>query len=335
MISALVHGLLIGILRTKISARAVWTISLFALVTSFGLGMLSLFDLVGIAHNTPILDSLGPWIGGGVGARGFSAELTFQFDTLSAVFSLSITAIAIAVYLFTIGLHRSGDLDDESSHRTFAMLDLLVGSTLVLILADNFLLFFLGWAGVGIASQLFSSFVFDRSESARSGATTFVIARIGDLGLLGAMLLLFDGLSRAGAASITFRGIRGAYRLLEGQELLLIQQTGIGAPDLLELVGLGLVLAAVTKCAQLPVHFWLPSAVAPPISGAALVQSATTVVTGVYVLLRFSFLLESAPTAMTLLIVCGHRPSCWRVSRQRLNSISHASSPTPRRVISV
>jgi NADH-quinone oxidoreductase subunit L len=305
MLSAFVHGLLIGIVRTKMSARSVWTISLSALGTSFGLSMLSLFELVGGSDNEPLLDTLGPWIGGGVGQRSFSAELALQFDTLSAVFSLAVVAIAFAIYLYTIGLQKSGEIDDESGHRTFAMLDLLVGSTLILILADNFLLFFLGWTGVGIASQLFSSFTFDTKESARAGATTFVIARIGDLGLLGAMLLLFDGLARAGAASLTFRGIRGAYRLLEGQELLLVQQTGFGAPDLLEMVGFGLVLAAVTKCAQLPLHIWLTNAVAPPIPAAALMQSATTVVAGVYVLLRFSFLLESAPGAMTVLIGLG------------------------------
>jgi NADH-quinone oxidoreductase subunit L len=305
ILSAFVHGLLIGILRSKISVRSVWTISLSSLAASFGLSMFALFDLVGSSRNAPILDTLGPWIGGGVGERSFSAELTFQFDSLSAVFCLAVTAIALAIYVYTIGLQRAGEVDDESGHRTFAMLDLLVGSTLILVLADNFLLFFLGWAGVGFASQLFFAFAFDAHRSARAGATAFVIARIGDLGLLGAMLLLFDGLSRAGAASLTFRGIRGAYRLLEGQELLLVEQIGVGAPLLLELVGFGLVLAAVTRCAQFPLHFWLPSSVAPPIPADALMQSATTVVAGVYVLLRFSFLLESAPGAMSILVALG------------------------------
>jgi NADH-quinone oxidoreductase subunit L len=305
MLSAVVNGLLIGILRSKISARSVWTISISSLCASFALSMVSLFELVGDSPSAPILDTLGPWIGGGVGLRSFSAELTFQFDSLSAVFCLVVLAIALATYVYTIGLQRSGEIDPESGHRTFAVLDLLVGSTLVLVLADNFLLFFLGWAGVGFATQLFSSFRFDAKDSARAGATTFVIARVGDLGLLGAMLLLFDGLSRAGAASLTFRGIRGAYRLLEGQEVVLVQQTGIGAPLLLEWVGFGLVLAAVTKCAQLPLHIWLPTRIAVPIPAAALMQSATTVVAGVYVLLRFSFLLESAPIAMSTLIVLG------------------------------
>jgi len=305
MLSAMVHALLIGIVRAKISARSIWVISLSSLGMSFALSVLSLFELVGGSRNLAIFDTLGPWIGGGVGDRSFSAELTFQFDSLSAVFCLAVTAIALAVYLYTLSLHRSGAAEGESGHRTFAMLDLLVGSTLVLILADNILLFFLGWTGVGIASQLFCSFDFDSRESARAGATTFVIGRIGDLGLLGALLLLFDGLSRAGAASLTFRGIEGAYRLLDGKEMMLIQELGFATPLLLEMVGFGLVLAAVTKCAQLPLHSWLPDSTASPAPAAALMQSATTVVAGVYVLLRFSFLLGSAPGAMTLLVTLG------------------------------
>jgi NADH-quinone oxidoreductase subunit L len=303
--SAVVHGILIGLARARISDRSIWTISLSTLAMAFLLSGFSLFDLLGTPYGEPILDSIGPWIGGGVGARSFSAELTFQLDPLSGVFCLTVTSIALVVYLFTIGLMRSGMLSGEASHRTFAMLDLLVGSTLVLVLADNFLLFFLGWAGVGIATQLFAAFEFGDRESSRAGATTFVIGRIGDLGLLGAALLLFDGLSRAGAPALTFRGIEAAFRLLEGQGVALLEQGGMESPLLLEMVGFGLVLAALTKCAQLPLHIWLPDASGGPVSAAALMQSATTAIAGVYVLLRFSFLLGSAPLAMTLLACLG------------------------------
>jgi NADH-quinone oxidoreductase subunit L len=304
-VAAIAHGLLIGLVRAKISDRSVWAISLSALVASFGISALSIFDLFASSGFEPILDTLGPWIGGGVGQRSFSAELTFQFDPLSAVFCLSVTSIALAVYLYTVGLIANGHVDGQDGHRTFAMLDLLVGSTLVLVLADNLLLFFLGWAGIGIASQLFASFDFEEDEASRAGATTFVIGRVGDLGLLAAMLLLFDGLSRAGAPALTFRGIEAAFRLLEGQGLLWLSWSQGDAPMLLEIVGFGLVLAALTKCAQVPLHFWLPSATSGPISANALMQSSTTVIAGIYVLLRFSFLLESTPGAMKILVVAG------------------------------
>ncbi|MBJ19066.1 MAG: hypothetical protein GY910_09420 [bacterium] len=304
-VAAITHGLLIGLVRAKISDRSVWAISLSALGAAFGISALSIFDLFAAGGFEPILDSVGPWIGGGVGQRSFSAEMTFQFDPLSAVFCLVITSVALAVYLHTIGLIAGGHLDGEGGHRSFAMLDLLVGSTLVLVLADNLLLFFLGWAGVGIASQLFASFDFGEREASRAGATTFVIGRIGDLGLLAAMLLLFDGLSRAGAPALTFRGIEAAFRLLEGQGVLWLSWTTGDAPPLLEVVGFGLVLAALTKCAQLPLHFWLPAAASGPISANALMQSSTTVIAGIYVLLRFSFLLETVPDSMRMLIVAG------------------------------
>lgn len=305
LMAALVHGILIGLVRAKISDRSVWAISVSALVTSLILSATSLFDLIGSGSFEPMLDTVGPWIGGGVGLRSFSAELTFQFDPLSAVFCLTVTSTALAVYLHAIGQIANGVVDSEAGHRTFAMLDLLVGSTLVFILADNLLLFFLGWAGVGIASQLFAAFDFESREASRAGAFTFVIGRIGDLGLLAAMLLLFDGLSRAGAPVLTFRGIEAAFRLLEGQGVLWLSYGAAEAPLLLEIVGFGLVLAALTKCAQLPVHFWLPQATGGPIAANALMQSSTTVVAGIYVLLRFAFLLESAPGAMRGLIVAG------------------------------
>ncbi len=303
--AAMVHGLLIGLVRARLPERSVWAISLSALVTAFGLSALMIFELVGPAGGNPMLDTLGPWIGGGVGQRSFSAELTFQLDPLSAVFCLAVTSIAIAVYLYTIGLLRSGQVDRESGHRTFAMLDLLVGSTLVLILADNLLLFFLGWTGVGIASQLFSAFEFEDREASRAGAVTFVVGRIGDLGLLAAILLIFDGLSRAGAPTLSFRGIEAAFRLLEGQHLDWLGWGQSEGPLLLEGVGFALVLAALTKCAQFPLHFWLPNARALPVPANALMQSSTTVIVGIYLLLRLSFLLGSAPNAMTLLVVIG------------------------------
>ena len=304
-VAAMVHGLLIGLVRARLPERSVWAISLSALVTSFGLSALMIFELVGPAGGHPILDTLGPWIGGGVGPRSFSAELTFQLDPLSVVFCLAVTSIAIAVYLYTIGLLRSGQADRESGHRIFAMLDLLVGSTLVLILADNLLLFFLGWTGVGIASQLFSAFAFEDREASRAGAVTFVVGRIGDLGLLAGILLIFDGLSRAGAPTLSFRGIEGAFRLLEGQHLDWLGWGGGSGPLLLEVVGFALVLAALTKCAQFPLHFWLSNARAIPVPANALMQSSTTVVVGIYLLLRLSFLLGSAPNAMMLLVVVG------------------------------
>ena len=102
-LAAITHGLSIGLLRANLSVRSVWMISLSGLAVSFALSAMTLFELIGSSRLTSILDSVGPWIGGGVGRRSFSAELTFQFDPLSAVFCVTLTAIALAVYLHLVG----------------------------------------------------------------------------------------------------------------------------------------------------------------------------------------------------------------------------------------
>ena len=301
LLSALAHAAMIGILRTQLAPRVVWLLSIAAVAVSFVLSAASIFDLVGSDVAGPLVDRVGPWVGGGVGVRNFSADLSLRLDPLSAVCCVVVSSIALAVYLYVYGRIQNGALPAEQVHRLFALLDLLVGSTLVLLLADNLLLFFFGWTGVGVASQLVSSFDIESKRAARAGATTFVLGRVGDLGLLAAILLLFDGLARAGAPALDFHGVEVSFRLLEGSQVEIPAFLGGGGFAVLELVGGGLALAAMTKCAQVPLHFWLAGASRGPMSATALIHSATTVVAGSYVLLRCSFLLGHAPFAMSLL----------------------------------
>lgn len=305
LISALAHAAMIGILRTQLAPRIVWLVSITAVGVSFVLSAASIFDLVGSEAAGPLVDRVGPWVGGGVGIRNFSADLSLRLDPLSAVCCVVVSSIALAVYLYVYGRIQNGALPADQVHRLFALLDLLVGSTLVLLLADNLLLFFFGWTGVGVASQLVSSFDIESKRAARSGATTFVLGRVGDLGLLAAILLLFDGLARAGAPTLGFQGVELSFRLLEGSQVEIPAFLGGGGFAVLELVGGGLALAAMTKCAQVPLHFWLTGASRGPMSATALIHSATTVVAGAYVLLRCSFLLGHAPFAMSMLTGVG------------------------------
>jgi NADH-quinone oxidoreductase subunit L len=305
LLAALAHAAMIGLFRLQIAPRTVWLVSSVALAISFVLSAASIFDLVGGDSLGPIVDRVGPWLGGGVGDRNFSADLALRLDPLSSVFCVVVTSIALAIYVYALGRMQSGALPGDQVHRLFALLDLLVGSTLVLLLADNLILFFFGWTGVGVASQLVSSFDYESESASRSSATTFVVGRVGDLALLAAILLLFDGLARSGAPALSFVGVEAAYRLLEGSQVELPGWLGGGGFPLLELVGAGLALAAMTKCAQFPLHFWLAGASRGPSSATALIHSATTVVAGSYVLLRCSFLLAEAPVAMSGLVGLG------------------------------
>lgn len=302
--ASLLHAAMIGLLRIQLAPRTVWLLSSLAIAISFVLSAASIFDLVGNEGHAPIVDRVGPWIGGGVGARSFSADLTLRLDPLSAVCCVVVTSIALAVYLYVYGRIQSGALAGDRVHRLFALLDLLVGSTLVLLFADNLILFFFGWTGVGVASQLVSSFELESKQAARAGSTTFVVGRVGDLALLAAILLLFDGLARSGAPTLRFEGVASAFRLLEGSQVELPLALGGGFP-LLELVGGCLALAAVAKCAQIPLHFWLAGASQGPASATALIHAATTMVAGCYGLLRCSFLLGHAPVAMQALVALG------------------------------
>ncbi len=305
LLSALAHAAMIGILRTQLAPRVIWLFSIAAVAVSFVLSAASIFDLVGSEVAGPLVDRVGPWVGGGVGVRNFSADLSLRLDPLSAVCCVVVTSIALAIYLYVYGRIQNGALPADQVHRLFALLDLLVGSTLVLLLADNLLLFFFGWTGIGVATQLVSSFDIESKRASRAGATTFVLGRVGDLGLLAAILLLFDGLARAGAPTLSFQGVELSFRLLEGSQVEIPLFLGGGGFAVLELVGGGLAVAAMTKCAQVPVHFWLAGASRGPMSATALIHSATTVVAGSYVLLRCSFLLGHAPFSMSVLTGVG------------------------------
>ncbi len=305
LLSALAHAAMIGILRTQLAPRVIWLFSIAAVAVSFVLSAASIFDLVGSEVAGPLVDRVGPWVGGGVGVRNFSADLSLRLDPLSAVCCVVVTSIALAIYLYVYGRIQNGALPADQVHRLFALLDLLVGSTLVLLLADNLLLFFFGWTGIGVATQLVSSFDIESKRASRAGATTFVLGRVGDLGLLAAILLLFDGLARAGAPTLSFQGVELSFRLLEGSQVEIPRFLGGGGFAVLELVGGGLAVAAMTKCAQVPVHFWLAGASRGPMSATALIHSATTVVAGSYVLLRCSFLLGHAPFSMSVLTGVG------------------------------
>ena len=303
--AAVLHAAMIGLLRVQLAPRTIWLLSTIAMAVAFVLSAASIFDFVGRDVSQPFVDRVGPWLGGGVGARNFSADLALRLDPLAAVCCVVVTSVALAIYVYVLGRIQGGALAGDQVHRLFALLDLLVGSTLVLLLADNLILFFFGWTGVGVATQLVSAFDFESKRGARAGATAFVLGRVGDLALLASILLLFDGLARAGAPTLRFEGVASAFRLLEGSLVELPLWLGGGGFPVLELVGAGLALAAMTKCGQVPMHFGLFGASQGPASATALVHAATTGVAGAYLLLRCSFLLEYAPQAMSLLAAFG------------------------------
>jgi NADH-quinone oxidoreductase subunit L len=217
-----------------------------------------------------------------VPVNGFSVDVAFLVDPLSITMALFVTGIGTLIHLYSIGYMHG----DERFSKFFVYLNLFAFSMLVLVLADNFLLSFLGWEGVGACSYFLISFWFTRESAAVAGKKAFVTNRIGDFGFMVAMFLLFASLG-----TLNYWGEAG---VMENVERLSTYTAS--AVVLLLFVG------AAGKSAQLPLYLWLPDAMEGPTPVSALIHAATMVTAGVFLLVRCAPILEHADPNVTLFI---------------------------------
>jgi NADH-quinone oxidoreductase subunit L len=213
---------------------------------------------------------------------GFHVDVAFLVDPLSITMALFVTGIGTLIHLYSVGYMHG----DERFSKFFVYLNLFAFSMLMLVLADNFLLSFLGWEGVGACSYLLISFWFTRESAAVAGKKAFVTNRIGDFGFMVAMFLLFASLG-----SLDYWGEAGVMEHVEQ-----LSTYTASAVVLLLFVG------AAGKSAQLPLYLWLPDAMEGPTPVSALIHAATMVTAGVFLLVRCAPLLEHADPAVTTLI---------------------------------
>ncbi|HEY5578361.1 MAG TPA: NADH-quinone oxidoreductase subunit L [Acidimicrobiia bacterium] len=211
------------------------------------------------------------------------ATFELLWDPLSALMALVVTGVGGLIHLFSIGYMHG----DERFGRFFTYLNLFVASMLILVLADNFAVLFLGWELVGLCSYLLISFWFTRPAAAVAGKKAFVVNRIGDLGFVVAVMLIF-----ASFGTLSFSDVFA------------------NAPDVLSAggaaaIGVLLLLGAAGKSAQLPLHVWLPDAMEGPTPVSALIHAATMVTAGVYMIARVSPIYELAPTASAVVAIVG------------------------------
>ncbi|MBD3335626.1 MAG: NADH-quinone oxidoreductase subunit L, partial [Candidatus Eisenbacteria bacterium] len=218
-------------------------------------------------------------------AGSVSVPVAFQMDTLSLTMLLFVTGVGSLIHVYSIGYMRG----DRSFARYFAFLNLFMFSMILLVLGDSLLTLFVGWEGVGLCSYLLIGFWFEDPEKAAAGKKAFIVNRIGDLGFLLGIFLIFWTLSRHGAASLQFRDIAAHSDLFHG--------------GLATAAALLLFIGATGKSAQIPLYVWLPDAMAGPTPVSALIHAATMVTAGVYMVARMSFLYLQSPAAM--LIVAG------------------------------
>ncbi|WP_452176725.1 NADH-quinone oxidoreductase subunit L [Georgenia ruanii] len=205
-----------------------------------------------------------------------------RIDPLSVTFVLLVTFVGTLIHIYSVAYMEH----DTDRRRFFAYLNLFVAAMLLLVLADSYALLFVGWEGVGLASYLLIGFWNYRTDYAVAAKKAFVMNRVGDVGLLLAMAIMF-----AAFGSVSFTGVFGA---------------AAGASEgVLTAIGLMLLLAACGKSAQFPLQAWLGDAMAGPTPVSALIHAATMVTAGVYLLVRSGPILNGAPDALLVIAIVG------------------------------
>jgi NADH-quinone oxidoreductase subunit L len=223
----------------------------------------------------------------GVGAL-FDVEWSYQLDPLSAVFMLIVTGVGLCIFVFATGYMRG----DPGFYRFFAYLGLFMFMMLVLVMGSNFMMMFVGWEGVGLCSYLLIGYYFDRKEAGDASKKAFITNRIGDFGFLLAVFAVIATFGTTQYAEVFEQA--GAYPV-----------EVIGGWGVMSWIALGLFVGACGKSAQLPLHVWLPDAMAGPTPVSALIHAATMVTAGLYMLTRTNVIFQHSQTMMLIVAVTG------------------------------
>ena len=262
-----------------------WAVGLLACVTT-GLAFLLALWATAFLLRLPADERvarlvLAPWIRAG----DLQVPWSFLLDPLSAEMILVVTCVGFLIHIYSIGYMG----EDRDYPRFFAYLNLFMASMLVLVLADNFLVLFLGWEGVGLCSYLLIGFWYEKQSASDAGKKAFIVNRVGDAGFLLALFLIFRTFG-----TLDFGAVFGR----AGAELA-------AGGAVATLIALGLFVGAIGKSAQVPLYVWLPDAMEGPTPVSALIHAATMVTAGVYMVVRTSALFDLAPGVLGLVAGVG------------------------------
>jgi NADH-quinone oxidoreductase subunit L len=231
----------------------------------------------------PYLEIHHAWMTAGT----LSVPYGFQLDQLSLVMMLVVTGVGLLIHIYSLGYmaHEGG------FYRYFALLNMFMFFMLVLVLANNYLLMFIGWEGVGFASYMLIGFFFRRDSASKAGMKAFIVNRIGDFGFLIGLFLIFQ---RFG--SFVFTDIFPQVRSMPVEA---------GWTGVLTAIGLLLFVGATGKSAQIPLYVWLPDAMEGPTPVSALIHAATMVTAGVYMVARSAAIYDRSPAALSVVLAIG------------------------------
>ena len=279
----LIGFLVIGIGRNRIPKTVIGVLGTGVVVLSFLLSCVLFIDVYQareLGQNASFTVSIFDWIQVG----NLKVGLSFLLDPLSAIMLLIVTGIGALIHLYSTGYMK----EDPGFGKFFAFLNLFVFFMLLLVLGSNYLVMFIGWEGVGLCSYLLIGFWYKNSAYASAGKKAFVMNRIGDLGFLLAVILIF----------FTFGSIE--------YNAVFSQAAGMTMGDTtLLLITILLFIAATGKSAQIPLFTWLPDAMAGPTPVSALIHAATMVTAGIYMIARSNILFTLSPITLQVVAVVG------------------------------
>ncbi len=251
------------------------------MAAAFAITLVNFMRMFGAHLEAPVIVHYWTWIATGT----FTVEAAIQLDQLSMIMMMIITGVGTLIHLFSVGYMK----EDAGYPRYFAYLNLFVFFMLVLVMGSSYALMFVGWEGVGLCSYLLIGYWFSDREKADAGKKAFIVNRIGDVGFLIAMFLLYTTVG-----TLDFVGVFG-----QAETAYVFMGTTVTAITLFFFVG------AIGKSAQIPLYVWLPDAMAGPTPVSALIHAATMVTAGVYLVARSSVLFALAPISGTVVAVTG------------------------------
>ncbi|CKU57591.1 NADH-quinone oxidoreductase subunit L [Mycobacterium tuberculosis] len=250
-----------------------------AALAAFGVGAMLLADMLGRdGLERAIHQQVFTWIPAG----GLQVDFGLQIDQLSMCFVLLISGVGSLIHIYSVGYMA----EDPDRRRFFGYLNLFLASMLLLVVADNYVLLYVGWEGVGLASYLLIGFWYHKPSAATAAKKAFVMNRVGDAGLAVGMFLTFSTFGTLSYAGV-FAGVPAASRAV------------------LTAIGLLMLLGACAKSAQVPLQAWLGDAMEGPTPVSALIHAATMVTAGVYLIVRSGPLYNLAPTAQLAVVIVG------------------------------
>lgn len=270
---------IIGLFGKNMSKGIVGTIACGAILGSFLVSLYMFFTLIN-GETKEYTVTLFNWIYAG----DFKADFSFLIDPLSSLFLLIITGVGFLIHVYSTGYMH----DDEGYYRFFAYLNLFVFFMLLLVLGSNYLIMFVGWEGVGLCSYLLIGFWFKNTEYNNAAKKAFIMNRIGDLGFILGIILIFITFG-----SISYADVFSSAGKISSGDITII------------IITLLLFVGAMGKSAQIPLYTWLPDAMAGPTPVSALIHAATMVTAGIYMIARSNILFALAPLTMDIVAGVG------------------------------